>query len=331
MSGVRVPHCPPPFRALLHNDVPTPTRQLIINADDFGLTRGVNRAIAELHRAGVLFSATLMATGLAFDDAAETARGLPGLGVGCHVVLTDGAPVSHPESIPTLVGADGKTFRPSLLDFVQAVLRGQVDEADIRREAMAQVQKLQRHGIDVTHLDTHKHTHIFPPVHRALLQVAERAAVGAIRNPFEASWSHELGRGSRVRRAQMWMLRRFQAGFLAQPQILRGQVLTTRGALGVAATGSLDRETLAEMLGRLPEGLWELVCHPGYDDDDLAAVTTRLRSQRETERRALLEVVPAVLAGTDAPRPVHFGSLGSFGALREVGQFTPPSGRDALL
>src|SRR5580658_3022612 len=159
--------------------------RLILNADDFGLTRGINRAIAELHANGALTSATLMANGPAFEDAVAIAHKRPTLGVGCHVVLTDGIPVSHPEDIPSLLGADGKTFRPSFLDLIQALLRGTVNQDELIRECFAQVQKLQRAGIDVTHLDSHKHTHIFPPVTRALLHVAERCSIGAIRNAFE--------------------------------------------------------------------------------------------------------------------------------------------------
>src|SRR5271154_4644382 len=87
---------------------PMPPR-LIINADDFGLTPGINRAIAELHQAGALTSTTLMATGPAFDDAVVMARANPTLGVGCHIVLTDGVPVSPPQTVPTLLGPDGKT------------------------------------------------------------------------------------------------------------------------------------------------------------------------------------------------------------------------------
>ena len=134
-------------------------RRLIINADDFGLTAGVNRGILEAHGHGVVTSATLMATGAAFEDAVAIAHANPALGVGCHIVLTDGTPVSPPKSIPTLIGSDGKNFRPSLVDFIQALLRGAIREDDLEREAVAQVQKLQCAGINVTHLDTHKHTH----------------------------------------------------------------------------------------------------------------------------------------------------------------------------
>jgi predicted glycoside hydrolase/deacetylase ChbG (UPF0249 family) len=261
--------------------------RLIVNADDFGLTSGVNRAIAELHAAGALTSATLMANGAAFDDAVATAHGNPTLGVGCHIVLTDGTPLSPPETVPTLLGPDRKTFRPSLADFFLAVLAGRVAEADIAREAEAQIRRLQQNGIAPTHLDTHKHTHILPGVARPLLAVAEQLGVPAIRNPFEPAWSIALGKSPLLRRLQLGVIRRFRPHFLALPQIRNRRILTTDGTLGVSATGNLNAETLAKTLAAMPEGTWELVCHPGYNDRDLDAITTRLRDTREIELAAL--------------------------------------------
>ncbi len=282
--------------------------RLIVNADDFGLTLGVNRAIRELREAGVLSSATLMANGGAFEDAVAIARTDPGLGVGCHVVLVDGLPVSPPASIPTLLGSDGRSFRPSLADFVQALLRGQIGEAEIEREALAQVRKLQHAGIAVTHLDTHKHTHLFPRVARALLRVAERSEVPAIRNPFEPSWCRDLRHGSFVRRAEVALLGRMQGLFDALPQLLDGRVSTTAGSVGVSATGRLDRSSLHTILHSLPEGCWELVCHPGYNNAELDTVTTRLREHREIEREALLAEIPRRFAQPNPPRLIHYGS-----------------------
>src|SRR5579875_2460322 len=132
-----------------------PTR-LIINADDFGLTRGINTAIAELYDAGALRSTTLMANGPAFDHAVELALARPGLGVGCHIVLTDGIALSDPRSIPSLVEGGTKSLRPKLLNFLSAVLSNQIDPGDIEREAMAQIRRLQDAGLTVTHIDTHK-------------------------------------------------------------------------------------------------------------------------------------------------------------------------------
>jgi predicted glycoside hydrolase/deacetylase ChbG (UPF0249 family) len=284
--------------------------RLIINADDFGLTPGVNRAIAELHQAGVLTSATLMATGPAFDDAVAVAHANPTLGVGCHIVLTDGIPVLPPERIPTLIGPDRKTFRPSLVDFLRALLLGNIREEDIVREAAAQIQKLQLAGIHITHLDTHKHTHLFPPVAHPLLGLAELRNIGAIRQPFEQPWSLALGHGNRTRRFLVKVLGRLKTSFEHQPEIRSGHVLTTDGTIGISATGSLYGETLREILNAMPaEGTFELVCHPGYNDRDLDRITTRLRDHRDVERNALLTELPRAALNPNAPQLINYGDL----------------------
>jgi predicted glycoside hydrolase/deacetylase ChbG (UPF0249 family) len=169
--------------------------RLILNADDFGLTRGINRAIAELAAAGALTSATLMASGPAFEDAVAIAHAHPSLGIGCHIVLVDGAPISPPESVPSLLGPGRRNLRPTLRNFLPALFTGRIRAEEIEREAVAQIRKLQSAGIAVTHIDTHKHTHLFPAVARPLLRAAEQCGVRAIRNPFEPSWSLALHQG----------------------------------------------------------------------------------------------------------------------------------------
>jgi hopanoid biosynthesis associated protein HpnK len=283
--------------------------RLIINADDFGLTPGVNRAIAELHQAGVLTSATLMASGAAFDDALAIAHANPDLGIGCHVVLTDGDPVSPPESIPSLLGQDKRSLRPKLLDFVRDLVLGRINEAEIEIEATAQIRKLQQAGLTVTHIDTHKHTHMFPLITRPLLRVAEAHGIRAIRNPFEARWSWSLGHGGISRRIQMKILDQLRRPFNTQPQILSGAVRTPTGSIGISATGDLNQQTLAQIMEKLPEGTWELVCHPGYNDTELDAITTRLRSHRKIEYDALLTVIPEILSHPNPPALIHYGDL----------------------
>lgn len=262
--------------------------RLIINADDFGLTCGINQAIVELHTAGALTSATLMATGPAFAHAVELARAHPTLGVGCHVVLTDGTPVSPPESIPTLLGADRRNFRASLKDFLLAAARGQIDAAEITREITAQIQTLQRAGIPVTHVDTHKHTHVVPGIARPLLAAAEATGVHAVRTPFEEPWSLRVGQTASLRMLAVAASHMFRHSFLGLPQMRSGRVRTTDGTIGISATGRLTPATLERLLAMIPDGTWELVCHPGYNDGDLDVVTTTLRETREIERLALL-------------------------------------------
>jgi predicted glycoside hydrolase/deacetylase ChbG (UPF0249 family) len=265
--------------------------RLIINADDFGLTPGINRAIAELHDAGAVTSATLMANGLAFDDAVALALARPTLGIGCHIVLVDGTPIADPASIPTLLGPASKpgrpTFHNSLPAFALGVLRGTITQDDIQREALAQIQKLQNAGLTLTHVDTHKHTHLLSRVTRPILRALDQSGIRSIRNPFEPRWAATIG-GSRRRSLFVRAIQPGRRRFQASAPIASHRVLTTGGTIGISATGHLNATTLDALLSAMPSGTWELVCHPGYNDRDLDAVTTRLRAHRETELRALL-------------------------------------------
>jgi predicted glycoside hydrolase/deacetylase ChbG (UPF0249 family) len=297
--------------------------RLILNADDFGLTRGINRAIAELHAAGALTSATLMANGPAFDDAVAVARANPRLGIGCHIVFVDGTPVSPPETIPTLLGKDRHNFRTSLSDFVRDLWFGRIDPAEIEHEALAQVQKLQRAGIDVTHLDTHKHTHVFPPVARELHRIARYTSIATMRNPFEPHFARHASRNTLSRRMQILALDRFQSRF----NKIAGTEVFTDGTLGISATGTLNAEILRNTLASLPDsGTFELLCHPGYNDAELDRVTTRLRQHREIEYNALLTEISKLLLQPNSPELIHYGNLGAFGFLREEGLFYPDTG-----
>jgi hopanoid biosynthesis associated protein HpnK len=269
-------------------------RELIVNADDFGLTAGVNRAIAETHAQGVVTSTTLMASGGAFVDAVQRARTLPGISVGCHVVLVDGHPVSAPQSIDTLVairsGEPGR-FHSRLSSVAARAVFGGFDPDQLVEEITAQIQRIQSAGLTVTHLDTHKHTHIFPEILAAVVRAARICRVPAIRNPFVPA--EALGAASFRQRPGLWkrygqvrVLRGFSASF--QHRMRRAGLRTPDGVVGVVETGSFDSSLLRQALAHLPDGTWELVCHPGYDDKDLRVANTRLRKSREEERRLLI-------------------------------------------
>src|SRR5208283_3177132 len=162
-------------------------RKLIVNADDFGLTAGVNRGIVEAHNGGVVSSATLMANGSAFEDAVAAARSAPNLSVGCHVVLVDGTPVSPPDAVNTLLAirsARPDRFYSNLSAFAARAMLGGFDRDQLVAEITAQIRKIQSTGLRVTHLDTHKHAHIFPEILAALLRAARICGVRAIRNPI---------------------------------------------------------------------------------------------------------------------------------------------------
>ncbi len=281
------------------------TTRLIVNADDFGMTKGVNRAVAELHDAGALTSATLMARGAAFDDAVRIARERPLLDVGCHVVLVDGLPSEHPRDAASVMARSGSLFS-SMVNFAMAVQSRYVRIEHIQAEAAAQIATLQDAGLTVTHVDTHKHTHMLPRVARAIMQGALSRGVRRVRNPFEPAWCAALSPAPLRRRVPFRLLHLLQRSFDRQRRDIAMQ--TTDGSLGLIATGSLNAAVLRRILEAAPHGTYELVCHPGYNDFDLSTVRTKLRATREVEREALLQVVPQ-LAATGRLEPIRFDQL----------------------
>jgi predicted glycoside hydrolase/deacetylase ChbG (UPF0249 family) len=285
-------------------------RRLIINADDFGLTSGVNQAIAEAHSRGIVTSTTLMASGRAFDGAVDIARTQPRLSVGCHVVLVDGWPVARPEQVRTLlapVGREGLPFPPLRSGTVRTVaattgpmrhfydgfgqiatrsLRGKLKSEQMEEEVVAQIQRLQQAGIEVTHVDAHKHTHMLPQVAEAIMRGASACGVRAIRNPFvpirPIIFAHVMRRPKLwTRYSEVTLLRKYHHGF--RERLRQHNMISPDGSFGVVVTGALDMDLFRAVIGCIPDGTWEFVCHPGYNDEELSRVNTRLRESREKE------------------------------------------------
>jgi hopanoid biosynthesis associated protein HpnK len=263
-------------------------RRLIVNADDFGFTSGVNRGILEAHTRGVVTSATLMANGAAFAEGVSLAKNFPTLAVGCHVVLIDGEPVLEADEIPSLTKSG--RFRDGLRGFAARALAGRMAAHEITAEVGAQIRKIQATGISVSHVDSHKHAHLFPQVLRSLLQAARECGVRAVRNPFGPRLplrSSELLLKPNIwkRYAELEVLQRFANKF--REAVDREGFATPDGTLGIEVTGTLDERLFEAIAASIPEGTWEFVCHPGYSDADLQAARTRLRESRAIELRVL--------------------------------------------
>jgi hopanoid biosynthesis associated protein HpnK len=264
-------------------------RRLIVNADDFGLTQGVNRAIVEASSDGIVTSSTLMANGQAFEDAIAHAKSASRLSVGCHVVLVDGSPVLGGRQASTLLDKkahDGR-FYDGLGGFGLRTVSGRVDADEIEAEVTAQVRKLQSAGLVVSHLDTHKHTHILPQVLRPLLRAARTCGVPAVRNPFGPVRFSILAKYPSLwkRYSQVAVLNRFGRRF--RNSVTDAGMLTTDGTVGIVSTGAMDDYLFSSIVESLPEGTWEFVCHPGYNDHELGSIRTRLRETRALELQLL--------------------------------------------
>jgi chitin disaccharide deacetylase len=265
-------------------------KQLILNADDFGLTRGINEGIIRAHREGILTSATLMANGPAFGDAVEFAKSNPKLGIGCHLVLSGGSAVAPPEKIPSLVGPDG-SLPESLAALVVRVTSDRVRADDIETELRAQIEKIRAAGIEPTHVDTHKHTHCHPRVMNVVARVSRSCGISKIRNPVEGL--HDSWRSTRpdvpgriLDFAASCAVRSIESQFRSISK--KYDLRSPDHFLGLVATGRLDASTLARLIDAVPEGTTEIMLHPGICDRDLLRTESRLHRQREIEMRSLM-------------------------------------------
>ncbi|MCX8006403.1 MAG: ChbG/HpnK family deacetylase, partial [Burkholderiaceae bacterium] len=191
-------------------------RILTVNADDFGFTRGVNRGIVDCHLRGILTSTTLMANGEAFEDAVRLAREHPTLDVGAHFALVQGRSLVTGEPLPATVA-----------ELVRALALRRLDPY---QELKAQLEKILAAGVRVTHFDTHKHTHLLPPVLDAVVRLAGEFGVRWVRRPFDLplpASRRPVPAGTRLARRAMTALekrfeKRFRAGGVRTPDHFAG-------------------------------------------------------------------------------------------------------------
>ncbi len=237
--------------------------RLIVNADDLGLSAGVDRAIFAGHDRGVVTSASLMATGASFAHAVAGVRARPRLGCGVHLVLHDEKPVLDPARIPSLVGADGR-LKP-LRDAVRGLLFGASDPAEIEAEYAAQIRRVRDAGIDPTHLDSHCHLHAFPAVGPIVHALGERFGIACARQPEAGSWSDY--RAAPLARYPLALL--ITATHRFTKQRVAQSLRSPDKFLGLVHSGALDAAWMVRAIEDLEPGVVaEIMVHPGDGSDE---------------------------------------------------------------
>lgn len=263
------------MRAMADSDI-----RLVVNADDFGLSPAISRGILRAHRDGIVTSTSLMGNVADLDGARALLAEAPGLGVGVHLALTGGAPVSPADRVPSLLAPDGR-FHARGQDFITAWMRGRVSPDEVQRELDAQVARIREAGVAIDHLDTHRHLGFLPVVGRAVEEVARRHGIAGIRSAVERptlAWVTEPRRGleAGLLTGLAWLTRRQLGARRHGPQ-----------SWGYVESGRLDEIRILEILGRLAPGPHELICHPGEDDADVEPVEETGRYDRTGELTSL--------------------------------------------
>jgi chitin disaccharide deacetylase len=238
------------------------TPYLIVNADDLGISSSVNRAIFEGHDHGVITSASLMATGAAFDEAVLGAKARPGLGVGVHLVLHDEKPILPPERIPDLVGADGR-LKP-LGSVVRSLILGRIPVAQAEAEYAAQIERVIAAGIRPTHFDSHCHLHAFPALGRVVHALGKRYGITCARRPELDSLSEFIGAPPSRYPLALLITLSHKLAHLRLGDALR----MPDDFIGLGRSGDLDSGWVVRAVASLAPGrVSELMVHPSDGTD----------------------------------------------------------------
>ncbi|MCS6886406.1 MAG: ChbG/HpnK family deacetylase [Acidobacteriota bacterium] len=257
---------------------------LIVNADDFGLTKGVNRAIIDGHLGGIITSATMMVTARARDDAVARLADAPLLSVGCHLVLVDGKPAARPSFVRSLVDTTD-SFPKTFSSFLLNLSSGRAKIAEIELELRAQIEEMLALGIEPSHLDSHKHTHAHPKIADIVLRLAEQYRIKCVRNPYESAFDNKVAGVLSARRLIAAAMLAFKSSFMNK--IKRHNLFCPQHFHGFVVTGRLGPENILSVLEKVEQGVNELMCHPGFLDDELQDMPTKLRQSRERELAAV--------------------------------------------
>lgn len=238
-------------------------KQLIVNADDLGLTPGVNRGILRAFQDGIVTSASLLVTGSAFEEAVALARQNPELDVGLHLTLVEERAVLGREAVSTLVDETGR-FPHTSGEFLRRTVLGRINWHQVEREIAAQIARFQETGLRLSHLDSHQHLHMIPPVFSIVRRLTRGMDNIWIRNPaglWRKSPGVRMGRWVQQLGLNLTCLSARVLHGAPQPQKLDGMY-------GFEVSGCLTRAVLEQILLKIPDGLYELICHPGEGDTE---------------------------------------------------------------
>ena len=290
-------------------------KNLIVNADDLGWTEGVNRGIVEAHRKGLVTSTSLLANGRAFESALAAAESNPQLGIGVHLNLSDGPPSAPADEVRGLLNEAGELEEGPESLLLRIASRSLALE-EVEREWDAQIRKVRATGVEPTHLDGHKHVQMLPGLFEIALRLAKKHGIRAIRVAHEESTLRSVLSSAGDQKVGVVFKQGVQARGLkllapdAREMAGHAGIATADYFCGIAQTGVLTREGVEKLLGSLPDGTTELMCHPGYADEELRKTGSRLQESRQTELQILTDGRVRKLVATQGIRLISYGLMG---------------------
>jgi len=245
--------------------------RLIVNADDFGLHTLVNEGIIKGHQQGIITSTSLMASGLAFEEAVKMAQTFPKLGIGIHVTLVGSVPpVSESSEVPSLLDENG-LFPESHTAFMKRVYTGKVNFNEVYSELDKQFSKIIDTGLTITHVDGHQHMHVLPQILEIVFALMKKYKLQKMRLPSEdISFLNGVYNPIRIV-GKMGLSTVANKG---RKRINDELITTPRYFWGMMNGGHLTEDRLLPILKEVAAraGAHEIMTHPGLDTSLLRRV-----------------------------------------------------------
>ena len=281
-------------------------KQLIVNADDFGLHPLINAGIIKGYQEGFITSTSLMPSATCWQEAVRLAKDNPRLGIGVHLTLVGGVPSVLPkEQVSSLLDDDG-LFLPDYVAFAKRYYSGAVKRSELEAELRAQLERALSCGVNITHIDSHQHTHVLPGINSLVLKLSNEYNIIRVRIPKEGylfTGGFQTGVGRLIGRSGL--------SFCADMAALRADSLGLRHPqhfYGMLAGGHLNAQLIANILRQLPEGVSEIMTHPGLDSAALGKAFSWQYHWRE-ELDAYLDAGNKALLKELGIEPVSFAAL----------------------
>jgi hopanoid biosynthesis associated protein HpnK len=239
---------------------------VVVNGDDFGFSAGVNRAIVEAHKHGILSSASLMVTGPAFDDAVRQAKEHPGLAVGLHLAVVCASSALPHSKIPHLVDRDGRFPRGPVMTGLVYQFSGAA-RRELKNEIQAQLEKFVATGLPLSHVDGHLHMHMHPVVFDTLLELSGEFGIPHIRLPRE-----EVSTALRIDKSNMfgklvwgWIFDKLHNS--GSRKLQQSRIAFSDRVYGLMASGRMTEEYVLELIPQIVGRQVEIYFHPAMELD----------------------------------------------------------------
>ena len=269
-------------------------KKLIVNADDFGLHTLINLGIIKGHQEGFITSTSIMPSADAFDEAVALAQDNPQLGIGIHLTLVGGVKSVLPQSkIASLLDGEGR-FLPDYVAFAKRFYTGGVKISELEAELRAQIEKALASKLNITHIDSHQHTHVLPGINGLVRKLCNEYNIKRERIPKEGytfSGGFAAGLGRKIGRCGLSF-----CADLARAGAARDGIRYPDYFFGMLAGGHLNAELVGNIIRALPDGVSEIMTHPGLETAPLAKLyawhytwETELASYLDEGNKALIK------------------------------------------